>query len=1000
MKNSDRNKILLRIGALLLAAIIVFGLLSHPTYAQSAEPDNTFTDPPDYESNFYLPSNMRGVFIRPESEFITGEADEINQFTVQAQLDETLDRVVKFGLNSVIIATSTEDRIYYSADTNKTDAPDYISMAVDSARTRGLNVYLVFDINTVLCGLYENKDRAVINALITEVHKFTLKYVSDGIILDNYYNSRSSESFCRYMEGGSGIGYVNWLYGSTENFLKTAADVVHMTDNSIPVGIMLRDVWANYDEEAGEINDRGSETQSEFEALYDGYADTLAFVEGRYADFAVADAPDALTDGVGIPFDKITDYWGAVCESARLPLYILHHNERIGEGGAGWNAEDQLLRQLSHAKNGVPAYKGSVFNSYAGLAGNALGTTDTLASFYNNEINEESLFEDLTMLAPKSLNYSTNDAIAVFQGTYDDNFDVYFNDNKITLNEAGYFYIEKPLNVGMNYFSIKHKGKVISYGIERKVISLYSIDASIGNGKTLNVDGGTGVTVSAIAYKGAKVTATLNGETVKLTEQEANIDDAELRASYALFTGRYKVPDGIIEQVQDLGVISVTADYKGYVRTMQGASVTVNALPKPPPPPEKVNLLDQDSAGSGEVVGYMDAVRSESEAVTYVKLKNDYTLIFDAKTTGNSFDPNLCRLPAGTIDYYRSLSGNFYTTESGLRVNVDDAVLVDGYGMGENNLVVVSGGTRGGSGYFDIRLDKKASYNIRAAGVEYYTAWGDDYNVKDFNARYVYITFDNVTSVTKMPSFDSNPVFSSGKWETVTIDGFPKFRLVLELRRPGAYAGNRSYYGSGDLLTVAFPVLPGSLSGMNIVIDPGHGMKEDGHIDPGAIGQVVEQEVVLGVAKKLESRLAALGANVTRLNTESGFYLTKQRASYARQYNCDLFVSIHGNSATGNSAARGTEVWYFTPFSQPLAGAISRRVSNYFQNNVYSDGKNMDRGAKSSYFWVTTEQDFPSVLVELGFVTNYEDAMAMASEFHQEGIAAAIADGIGDYLAR
>jgi N-acetylmuramoyl-L-alanine amidase len=93
-------------------------------------------------------------------------------------------------------------------------------------------------------------------------------------------------------------------------------------------------------------------------------------------------------------------------------------------------------------------------------------------------------------------------------------------------------------------------------------------------------------------------------------------------------------------------------------------------------------------------------------------------------------------------------------------------------------------------------------------------------------------------------------------------------------------------------------------------------------------------------------------------------------------------------------------VWYFTSFSQPLASAISSSVADYFQSYVYSDRVNRNRGAKYSYYWVTLAQDFPSVLVELGFVTNMEDAMAMANPIHQTGIANAIANGIQRYLNR
>ncbi|MBP0958762.1 MAG: N-acetylmuramoyl-L-alanine amidase, partial [Oscillospiraceae bacterium] len=107
----------------------------------------------------------------------------------------------------------------------------------------------------------------------------------------------------------------------------------------------------------------------------------------------------------------------------------------------------------------------------------------------------------------------------------------------------------------------------------------------------------------------------------------------------------------------------------------------------------------------------------------------------------------------------------------------------------------------------------------------------------------------------------------------------------------------------------------------------------------------------------------------------------------------------HGNKAS-DSSVRGTEAWYFTPYSYPLANSVSKQVSRYFTNNVYSDGSNKNRGAKQSYYYVTLEQDFASILVEIGFVSNYEEAMAMSNSKHQDGIANAIANGIEEYLSR
>ena len=164
-------------------------------------------------------------------------------------------------------------------------------------------------------------------------------------------------------------------------------------------------------------------------------------------------------------------------------------------------------------------------------------------------------------------------------------------------------------------------------------------------------------------------------------------------------------------------------------------------------------------------------------------------------------------------------------------------------------------------------------------------------------------------------------------------------------------------------------------------------------------GHIEEAGANLAVAKLVESKLKALGVNVVRLKTESEFYDTKRRPYYARDYGCDLYIAIHSNKA-GSESPRGTECYYYTSYSQPLAESLTRHVSSYFSNNVYSDGANCNRGAQYSYMWTTKQQDFPSVLIEMGFVSNYEDAMALANSTDQDGIAQAIVDGIKEYVTR
>ncbi|MCL2108876.1 MAG: N-acetylmuramoyl-L-alanine amidase [Oscillospiraceae bacterium] len=958
-------------------------LASVSDFENGAEPE--YTEPPRHSPGYFLPDNMRGVIISPEIDFLTSETD--NKAEVTLQLHEIFEYISGIGLNAVIIKTSVEDRLYYDLDMNRNGKEDFTQLAVQAARDFHLGVYLIYDIGYAINP--KSDYETAMDTLASEAHRFAIKYHCDGIILDNYYNDPATNNFARYMRGGSGIGYENWLFDSTEYLFETAGAIIRLTDSTIPVGVMINDMWANSESMEG-----GSPTNDSVQAYFDGFADTKKYIERGYADFLTLRCFGSLTSEA-LRFEPMAEWWGELCKANNIPMYLIHYNEKLGDG---W-PEDQILRQLKVSKENITAYNGSLFNSYQSLKANTLNSAETLRKYYAEEIDEDSLFEDLVMHSPKNLSFTTYEPTVDFMGSFDRNFDVFFNDRRIDLNDAGNFFFEMPLDIGSNTFTLRHKGRTYTYKIERRIIVMRDIDISIAEGKTLNVDGGTSITLAAEAYRGASVTATLNGQTIKLQEQSGTLEDEDVNSAYTRFTGSYTVPDGIIGVAQPLGQINIQASYLGQSASRIGSSVTVNAEPEPPPVLRAI-MYDDTMLGTGEVVGTIDAVRTSDESVTFVRVSNNHTNVFDARTTGTVFNPAYSQMPAGTLDYFRGTSGTFYTTESGKRYNQDDVTLQDGNGIGDNRLVVLAGGIRSGQEFFEISLDTKISYNVEVVGMNFFTAWGTEYNIRSFDAEYVQITFDNVTSVTKLPPFDANLVFSSGTWEQVTIDGVAKFRLILKLRTKGVYAGNSAHYNSEGNLMLTFPVLKNNLSGMTIVIDPGHGISANGKLDPGAIGHIIEYDANLAVAKKLEAMLNAYGANAIRLRSEDRHIDARRRPIEARNLGADMFISLHSNRVSDGGTARGTEVFYYTPFSQPLADSISRNVARYFTNNVYSDREDKNRGAKNSYFWVTVQQDFPSVLVELGFVSNLEDAMALANSQHQDGIVDAIIQGIQDYLSR
>ena len=937
---------------------------------------------PDAEEIPYIPmfslsNDLKSAFITPSVDFYktVGQDSAITE----DELIKLFDYLSSIELSTVIINTVHDGKGYYNTDINQSTNDDILSIAINQARKSGFEVFLTLDIGNMLSRAKENYDIAMkVDLLASQVHAFATKYKVEGIVATGYYASNRNIAYSDYMQSGAGIGIRNWRIDNSEYLIKTVADVIRRTDNSIAVGMMASHMWANSADTKG-----GSDTNDDFTALKNGYADTKKYITDKTVDFVILEARGSVSDG-DIPFEKVAKWWTSLCNDNDTPLYIAHSNQKLGT--SGW-AQDQIIRQLSIARK-LDGYKGSAFLSTSALKKNVDGSTDALVKFFNDEIDETQLFKELEMVSPKKLTFTTYEPSVTFMGSFDDNFEVYFNEKKIELNEVGNFYFTKDLNVGLNTFTIRHKSKTYTYRITRKVEVLKSMTPK----DNIKVDGGTKVEISAVSYRDSAVTATINGKSINLSPIDSQTDDIDPNSNYTRFVGTYKVPKGIVEKEQALGKITIYGSYMGFNESITGGSVTVNALPKPPV--EKVEYYDTTNKATGEVVATMTPPANAGKSVKIVRVDKDFPVMNDASAA----TPLFSQLPKGTIDYLNTSTGSFNITQTGRYILKSNTSILKGVRIGENKVNVLSLSTKSSATVFKMKLDEKIPFNIQPCKINNGVATYYPKTAGDFDATHVTITFDYVTQVTALPSFKNSPMFKSGYWTDVVVNNTRKFQLVLELRQQGIYSGVGCTYDEEGNLNIKFSRYVNSLSGAVIVIDPGHGYTGGTYPDPGAVGQVKEADANLAIAKLVEKKLKAKGAIVTRYKVEETTYVTQERANIARQYNPDLFISIHGNSA--GETATGTEAYYFTPFSQPLAKSVSKRVANYWEKSFYKDGKSRNRGDKYNIFWVTLQQDFPSILLETAFVSNPREGVALGQSEHQNGVANAIVKGIEDYFNR
>jgi N-acetylmuramoyl-L-alanine amidase len=217
------------------------------------------------------------------------------------------------------------------------------------------------------------------------------------------------------------------------------------------------------------------------------------------------------------------------------------------------------------------------------------------------------------------------------------------------------------------------------------------------------------------------------------------------------------------------------------------------------------------------------------------------------------------------------------------------------------------------------------------------------------------------------------------------------------------------------------------LGAARIVIDPGHG----GH-DPGALGEgVSEANVVLDVALRLEALLAAAGVDVILTRRSDEFIPLDKRTAIATREQADLFLSIHANASRVQSA-RGVETYVLNFATDSNAEAVaarenastehtisnlpdivraialhskldeSRSLAGLVQRTLVAQLRPanralVDHGVKQAPFVVLVGAEMPSVLAEVAFMTNPQEARLLNTEAYRQRIAQALFDAVRGY---
>lgn len=184
-----------------------------------------------------------------------------------------------------------------------------------------------------------------------------------------------------------------------------------------------------------------------------------------------------------------------------------------------------------------------------------------------------------------------------------------------------------------------------------------------------------------------------------------------------------------------------------------------------------------------------------------------------------------------------------------------------------------------------------------------------------------------------------------------------------------------------------------------IVIDAGHGGIDGGSV---GVGGTVEKDINLEYAKTLGTMCGEFGFRVVMTRTgDGGLYSPfavnkkkddmKKRKEIIEKSSPNVVVSIHMNSTT-YASSRGAQVFYNS--ENENSKLLAENIQQQFVDKLIKPRKT----AQSGDFFITSCTNFPSVIVECGFLSNREEEQLLLSSDYKTNVAYSILCGILAYL--
>ena len=170
-----------------------------------------------------------------------------------------------------------------------------------------------------------------------------------------------------------------------------------------------------------------------------------------------------------------------------------------------------------------------------------------------------------------------------------------------------------------------------------------------------------------------------------------------------------------------------------------------------------------------------------------------------------------------------------------------------------------------------------------------------------------------------------------------------------------------------------------------VVVDAGHGGHDSGASTRGRGSRVLEKDLTLDMARRVEFKLRAAGFRTVMTRRADRFVSLDDRVEISNAQSKSVFISIHFNDAR-RRAVHGVEVYHNRVGTWQLAERI--------EHSLASMPGGVDRGVKTAHYRVLRKSEGPALLVECGFLSNSSEAAHCTNATWREQVATRIANAI------